>query len=163
MLAEFPNAAERVAKAARRVTIQRSLLKYLAIQTGKAHPRSVALKSSAHGFISVHEVYTAEQKVDQLYEVVVNGKTIKEAQSSDESEPAPSPRRQSFIKPDSSPLVNAAAVGSIGGSSSSPELVRKVDAIEDQLRSLAAGQRDMAELMNGLAAQMQQMQKTTEL
>ena len=45
----------------------------------------------------------------------------------------------------------------------SPELVRKVDAIEDQLRSLAAGQRDMAELMNGLAAQMQQMQKTTEL
>ena len=53
--------------------------------------------------------------------------------------------------------------GSSGGSSSSPELVRKVDAIEGQLRSLVAGQREMAETMKSLAAQMQQMQKTTEL
>jgi len=72
LLDEYPAAAARVHSAARRVTMQRAMLRYLAIVQGKKGPRSVALRSQAKGFVEVHEQLSMEQKVAELYEVLVS-------------------------------------------------------------------------------------------
>jgi len=75
VLDDFPEAKEHVRKAARRVTMQRALLKYLATQQGKPGPSSFAPSSMAKGYVEVpstakqgteHAFKTMDQKVDSL-------------------------------------------------------------------------------------------------
>jgi hypothetical protein len=71
VLMEFPVAAELVHRASRRVALSRSLLRYLCMLQGRA-PRSVALRSHAKGFVTVTETLTMQQKVSELYELMVH-------------------------------------------------------------------------------------------
>jgi CRP-like cAMP-binding protein len=66
VLDAYPGPATRVHKAGRRMTIQRLLLRYLCRQMGLAGPRSIALPENAKGYVTVNEVASVEQKVDQL-------------------------------------------------------------------------------------------------
>ena len=54
--------------------MQRALLRYFAMITGKRGPKSVALKSAAKGFVEVNNIFTTEQKVDKVFELLVNKK-----------------------------------------------------------------------------------------
>ena len=63
---EFPNAKLKIHKAARRITMQRALLKYLC-ETVEGRPvRSFATRSAARGFTEVRSELTVEQKLDIL-------------------------------------------------------------------------------------------------
>ena len=65
-MADYPLAYKRVRKAARRITMQRALLKYLC-ETVEGRPvRSFATRSSARGFTEVRSGLTVEQKIDML-------------------------------------------------------------------------------------------------
>ena len=63
-LAEHPVAAHSVYTAKRRITLQRSVLKYLVQQQGKAGPASFIMGSLSSGAEKVRERLTLEQKVD---------------------------------------------------------------------------------------------------
>ena len=65
-LAQYPEAKERVTRAARRVAMQRALLKHLAKHNGKRMPNSFVPRSAAEGYSEVQEQRTLEQKVDAL-------------------------------------------------------------------------------------------------
>jgi len=63
---DFPVAYRRVRKAARRITMQRALLKYLC-ETLEGRPvRSFATRSAARGFTEVRSGMSVEQKIDLL-------------------------------------------------------------------------------------------------
>ena len=66
VLHDFPLAATRVHKAARRITMQRALLKYLCEVVEGRSVRSFATRSAARGFTEVRSGLTLEQKVDVL-------------------------------------------------------------------------------------------------
>jgi hypothetical protein len=53
VLEEYPEAKAHVRKAAHRVTMQRALLKYLAVMQGKPGPASFAPSSTAKGYVTV--------------------------------------------------------------------------------------------------------------
>ena len=64
LLEENVFAARVIHKAARRVTLQRSLLRFLTQQSGKRGPCSFVLKSMARGVEFVDDKKSLEQKVD---------------------------------------------------------------------------------------------------
>ena len=64
LLDENSFAARVVDKAARRITLQRSLLRFLTQQSGKRGPCSFILKSMARGVEFVEDKLSLEQKVD---------------------------------------------------------------------------------------------------
>ena len=65
-MAEFPTAEERVLKAARKITLQRALLKYLCETVSGRPVRSFVQRSCARGFSEVRSELTVEQKLDIL-------------------------------------------------------------------------------------------------
>ena len=65
-MAEFPSARKRVVKAARRITMQRALLKYLCEVVEGRPVRSFASRSTSRGFSEVRSELTVEQKLDIL-------------------------------------------------------------------------------------------------
>ncbi len=128
VLAEFPGPAKRVHKAARRMTIQRAFLRYFCKQMGKEGPRSVALKSTAKGYVTVHDTYTIEQKVDLLVErTEIDEATAKSSARlvAERAQPPGSPSRR-----DRSP----------SNSMRDGLLARKVEALASQVSELVAAQ-----------------------
>ena len=77
VLAEYPAAQAVVWKAGRRILLQRAMLKYLCTLEGRDGPRSIALQSQAKGYVTVHEVYNTDQKVDQIFTIVTNGGKVR--------------------------------------------------------------------------------------
>ena len=66
---DFPEAARIIRRAMRRMTLQRALLKYLCMATGKEKgPASFAPRSQAKGYTFVPDIPSLEQKVEGLVE-----------------------------------------------------------------------------------------------
>jgi CRP-like cAMP-binding protein len=72
-LADHPTAMKVVRKAQRRISLQRAMLTYLCRANGKTGPVSVALRSTAKGFVVCQDEITTEQKVDRILEAVKHG------------------------------------------------------------------------------------------
>ena len=66
---DFPEATRIIRRAMRRMTLQRALLKYLCMATGKEKgPASFAPRSQAKGHTFVPDIPSLEQKVEGLVE-----------------------------------------------------------------------------------------------
>ena len=66
VLADFPKARACVQKAARRVTLQRALLKHMCLVTRGKAPASFAPRSAAKGFTTVQLELSLDQKIDRI-------------------------------------------------------------------------------------------------
>lgn len=162
VLAEYPIAAERISRAAKRVTMQRAMLKYLAQEQGKDGPRSVALKSHAKGYVTVHEVYTTEQKVDQMFDLLLGSDgtgpskvraTIADPDGS-KALAESRQRRASF----SSTIQALSPTPSGGGGGGDPALAAQVAQLSGQVSQLLSSQTSMADAISKLSAQIERMQ-----
>ena len=90
-LAQYPEAKERVTRAARRVAMQRALLKHLAKHNGKRMPNSFVPRSAAEGYSEVQEQRTLEQKVDALLAISQQSQPQQSQQQSQSRSHAPPP------------------------------------------------------------------------
>jgi CRP-like cAMP-binding protein len=66
VLLDYPFAYRTVRKAAKRIQVQRSLLKYLCVFVAKRDIRSFATRSAASGFTEVRSELSVDQKLDML-------------------------------------------------------------------------------------------------
>jgi hypothetical protein len=75
-LMEAPGVAARVRKAAKKLLVQRALLKYLCMHTHGGAPSSFALRSASQGFTELNDDLTLEQKVDTILDTVREGSWV---------------------------------------------------------------------------------------
>ena len=130
VLEAFPGPATRVIKAGRRMTIQRSILRYLCKENGMPGPRSIALPENAKGYVTVNETATVEQKVDSLFDHLV--------------------KHTGGIDPDDPTPTGMAARSKTQGVTSNNAFVEKVDALAEQMSLLAASQVATTQLLQSL-------------
>jgi len=129
VLLEFPVAAQRVHRAARRVALARSLLRYLCMKQGRT-PRSVALRSDAKGFVTVNETLTMEQKVSELYECLVQNHSAASAMA--EGKPPPGTDDVQPFAPRGS-ILGSARASILGLANSRKSLKEGADAPKERI------------------------------
>ena len=160
VLAEYPACADRVHRAQRRITLQRAMLKYLAQVKGNSGPKSVALKYLARGYVEVKDIYTTEQKIDQLHQLLLGDETETRATISDpegkDGNAKRRTRRASFSKEGGG--VTPLASGGGGGGGSDPLLRRQLDDLSGQVQQIMSSQSAMADAIKRLADQVERLQ-----
>ena len=150
VLAEYPAPAARVHRAARRVLMQRAMLRYLAQQSGKPGPRSVVFNSASHGYVTVHEVLSSEQKVDQVFDLIVNNKLKQSAVTDPDTAQSPS------SAPDPNPP--SATITRVAPRPEDGDMRKQVADLSGQVQQLVASQAALTDLVKSMAAHMQSMQ-----
>ena len=162
VLSEYPEPAARVAKAARRIALQRAMLKYLALARGQTGPRSVVLKEVARGYISVNETFTTEQKVDQVYELVVNGVKKESPVTAPESALTPTQMAERLVPGPNAGVVTApvSAAPPRGGDE---QASKQLAALSGQVQQLVASQAALTELVKTMSSQIQTLQQAQPL
>lgn len=65
-LVDFPEITACVRKASRKILMQRALLLFLVKRCGREGPKSIPMKSSAHGFNTIPQTLSLENKVDSI-------------------------------------------------------------------------------------------------
>ena len=156
LLKEYAEPRQVVRRAARRITLQRALLKYLTQATGKKGPASFVLRSMSRGADEVDDRLTTENKVDltlekldEIDKQIGDGKGPAAAAVTAASKGSPSGRALPEIgKPPSSPPV--------GSSSNGGQLAdARLDTIESTLGGLkqevATVKSDVADIKRMLA------------
>ena len=159
---DSPEPAARVAKAARRIALQRAMLKYLALARGQTGPRSVGLKEQGRGYISVNETFTTEQKVDQVYELVVNGVKKESPVTAPESALTPTQMAERLV-PGPNAGVVAGPVSAAPPRGGDEQASKQLAALSGQVQQLVASQAALTELVKTMSSQIQTLQQAQPL
>jgi len=165
VLLDFPIASERIRKAARRITMQRALLKYMCVHVKQKSVRSFAPRSEASGFTEVRNGMSLEQKVDTLLGPVLE-QTLNDPNAVQEldggSNPSPKTFKrqasalmmQSWVKP-----MKTSSPHRLSGAEASPGIGRDTSAaLKSSIDQLAAQQKTafdaISEQQSAMASQL---------
>jgi len=159
VLEEYPDAKRQVSRAARKVSLQRALLKYLALHNWKRAPNSFVPRSAAAGFSEVQEQRTLEQKVDTLLARSQHN-TQQQQQQQQQSAPSPlgSPRQQQQqqqqqrqLPPPPSPHTLPPIAVNGGGSENSTQLLSMMHEQRSELNQLKHDMIEIKTMLKSLA------------